>query len=325
MAVQPAVRPAGAVRRVSGPGLSVAADLSFEVEVPGRQPLNGRLRGRGQELELRVDDPGAFAGRADATAIKQIAAGLASQGLTVTVVAGDTTLVTLGATRTSWLQRRVTGSRHIRIGGSSGAWTAFRSRVHAPNDAVLPDRSLTPPPTPTPLAPTFLRRPRRVVTTTHDPGGGGNPRLILAPRQDPWPGDRQPVFRLRADVTTIGSGADCDIRLPDLEPLHAEVRHDADDEFVLVNLSTPEAGRVNGEPVRQRILRTASRVELRTRSDAGAVPGVWTLSFYREEYADHGRPYGGRIGGELGRQRQQLPRHRLQGGVPGTGAGYEAP
>jgi hypothetical protein len=36
--------------------------------------------------------------------------------------------------------------------------------------------------------------------------------------------------------------------------------------------------------------------------------GEWTMSFYREEYADHGRPYGGRIGGELGRQQAQPPR-----------------
>jgi hypothetical protein len=32
------------------------------------------------------------------------------------------------------------------------------------------------------------------------------------------------------------------------------------------------------------------------------------MSFYREEYADHGRPYGGRLGGEIGHQRQQPPR-----------------
>ena len=33
------------------------------------------------------------------------------------------------------------------------------------------------------------------------------------------------------------------------------------------------------------------------------------MSFYREEYADHGRPYGGRIGGEIGHQRPQPARH----------------
>ena len=37
------------------------------------------------------------------------------------------------------------------------------------------------------------------------------------------------------------------------------------------------------------------------------------LTFVREEYADHGRPYGGRIGGELGHQRRQPSRRSLQG------------
>lgn len=46
------------------------------------------------------------------------------------------------------------------------------------------------------------------------------------------------------------------------------------------------------------VLRTGSRVDL----------GRWTVTFYREEYADHGRPFGGRIGGELGHQRVQPQR-----------------
>ena len=282
--------------------LDVAADLEFSVDVPGRDPVEGTLRGRRGHLELRVNDPGAFAGRADSAAVRGFAAALAARGLVVRVVSGDATLVTLGATRTRWLQRRLTGSRHIRVGGALGAWTGARARVRASHAAVLPDRTLAPPATLTPLAPTFMRRLRPPVTTTHDPRGGGNPRLILAPRPDPWPGDRQPAYPLRDGVTTIGSGPGCDIRLNGLEPVHAEVRHDADDEYVLVDLSRAGGSRVNGERVRQRILRTASRVEV----------GDWTLSFYREEYADHGRPFGGRIGGELGRQRPQPPRSRLQ-------------
>jgi hypothetical protein len=283
--------------------LDVAADLQFTVDLPGRAPVRGSLSGTGGRLELRVSDPGAFAGRGDSDSVRGLAAALAARGLVVRVVAGDATLLTLGATRTSWLQRRLTGSRHVSVGGARGAWTGARGRLRAGAEAVLPDQTLAPPSTLVPLAPTFLRRARRPVTTTHDPGGGGNPRLILAPRADPWPGDRQPVYPLGRSVTTIGSAADCDVRLPGLEPRHAEVRHDADDdEYVLVSLGRPGDVRVNGEPVGQRILRTASRVEL----------GGWTLSFYREEYADHGRPYGGRIGGELGHQRPQPSRRRLQ-------------
>jgi hypothetical protein len=111
------------------------------------------------------------------------------------------------------------------------------------------------------------------------------------------------VWALRDDVTTIGSAAGCDIRLPRLEPLHAEIRHDEDDEFVLVRLGSPGNTRVNGAPVDTARLRTASRVEV----------GGWTMSFYREEFADHGRPYGGRIGGELGRQRPQPARPSRRG------------
>ncbi|MFY9679907.1 MAG: FHA domain-containing protein, partial [Glutamicibacter protophormiae] len=44
------------------------------------------------------------------------------------------------------------------------------------------------------------------------------------------------------------------------------------------------------------VLRSGARIEL----------GGWRLVFYREEYADHGRPYGGRNGGELAYQRPQV-------------------
>lgn len=117
----------------------------------------------------------------------------------------------------------------------------------------------------------------------------------MAPRAHPGPGDRQQVFALRGDVTTIGSDVDCDIRLSGLEPVHAEIRHDADDEFVLVRVGRPGSTRVHGAPVDTARLRTGSRVDV----------GGWTMSFYRDEFADHGRPYGGRIGGELGHQRSQ--------------------
>ena len=59
---------------------------------------------------------------------------------------------------------------------------------------------------------------------------------------------------------------------------------------------------MHGERVRRQILRTGSRVDL----------GEWTFTFSREEYADHGRPYGGRIGGELGHQRPQPATPRRQ-------------
>lgn len=284
----------GAAR--TGSGLSVDAALEFSVEVPGDRTVTGVLHGSGSRLELRVSDPFVFAGRSDARAVSAVADALAARGLTVTVVASSGPLVTLGAPHPPWWQRRVTGSRHIRIERGAGLWSLARGRVRATARA-LPAADLVPPATVWPLAPTFVRR-RRHVSTTHDPDRGGLPRLITAPGSHPRPGDAQAVFHLRDDVTTIGSEATCDIRLPGLAPRHAEVRHDERDEFVLVRLSAPGDTLVNGAPVDTSVLRTASRVQL----------GEWTMSFYREEYADHGRPYGGRVGGELGHQRAQPPR-----------------
>jgi hypothetical protein len=278
--------------------LTVDADLEFSVDLPGSRTVTGVLTGSGKDLRLQVSDPFLFAGRSDAGAIRGLAGLLARQGLSLTVVAPSGPLVTLGVRRASWLQRRVTGSRHIRVVRGAGLWSLARGRAQAPSGGALPAAELAPPATLFPIAPTFARRIRRTVTTTHALSGGGNPRLIMAPRPDPWPGDRQEVFGLRADVTTLGSDPGCDIVLPGLEPLHAEVRHDDADEYVLVRRGRPGSTRVNGAPVDSSVLRTASRVDL----------GDRTLSFYREEYADHGRPYGGRAGGEIGHQRPQPTR-----------------
>ena len=72
------------------------------------------------------------------------------------------------------------------------------------------------------------------------------------------------------------------------------------DEYV-VHALDPDT-RVNGARVDQQFLRTGSRLRV----------GRWTLAYSRDEYADHGRPHGGRIGGELGRQQPQPPRRRPQ-------------
>jgi hypothetical protein len=44
--------------------------------------------------------------------------------------------------------------------------------------------------------------------------------------------------------------------------------------------------------------RTGARIDI----------GPHSLAFLREEYADHGRPHGGREGGEIGPQRSHRPR-----------------
>ncbi len=287
--------------------LSIDAELEFSVDIPGARTVSGMLTGSGKQLDLQVSDPFLFAGRSDSGAIRGLADLLADRGLSLSVHTSSGPLVTLGTGRTSWLQRRLTGSRHIRIERGAGLWSLVRGRASAPAGGALPAAALAPPPTLFPVAPTMLRRRRRPVTTTHDPRGGGNPRLIMAPGPYPRLGDPQEVFALRDKVTTIGSAPDCDITLDGLEPLHAEVRHDGMDEFVLVRVASPGSTRVNGARVDSALLRTGSGIEL----------NEWRMSFFREEYADHGRPYGGRIGGELGHQRPQpsraAGRHRRTG------------
>lgn len=133
------------------------------------------------------------------------------------------------------------------------------------------------------------------ITTTHDPRGGGHPRLIFAVGGDAPANTEQRQFMLRPGVTVIGSAADADLRLAGLDSHHAEIRRDAADEYIYVDLGTSTGSRVDGRPVGEQALHTGDRIEL----------GNWTLSFYREEFADHGRPYGGREGGESSRQLQQ--------------------
>jgi len=227
-----------------------------------------------------------------------MAAMLAERGLSISVVTPDGPLVTLGSARSSWLQRLVTGSRHIRVERGAGLWSLVRGRRQRAGGGVLPVAALAPPATLFPVAPTMAGRRRRRVTTTHDPFRGGNPRLTLPLGPYPQVGEHPSVFALKDDVTTIGSAADCDIRLERLEPIHAVVKHDEKDDFVVVRQAGAPRVRVHGAEVDTAVLATGARIDI----------GEWQLTYFREEYADHGRPYGGRIGGELGHQRPQPSR-----------------
>lgn len=280
---------------------SIEADLSFSVEVPGRRLVTGQLEGSGSRLVLTVSDPAAFAGSGDAAGLRLLADELHRLGVALQVRdAQDQPVLTMGAVRAPWWQRPITRSPHLRVVGARGLAAAGRGRARA-DAPTLPRPGLAPPPTPYPLAPTFLRRPVRRVTTTHDPAQGGMPRLVELITDDALPVDR-PVHWL-GDRTVIGSDPSCDIVLPGLAPLHAEVRRDEADEFTLIALH-PET-RVHGQRVATSVLRTAARIDL------GSDPRR-TLAYVREEYADHGRPYGGRVGGELGRQRSQPDRRSVQ-------------
>jgi hypothetical protein len=269
----------------------VEADLDFSVTVDGVR-MEGVLRGSGPQLSLQVSDPTLLGGSGTGAA-RVLAAGLAEQGLRLTITAGRP-LVTLGVPRAPFLHRRVTGSPHIRVASPRAALRLLRLRRSAPDRTPL-----VPPSTPLPIVPTFLRRPRR-PTTTHDPDRGGYPRLVMAPDPHPGPDATQEAFLL-GERTVVGSHPSCDIVLEGLEPRHAEIIRNEADELVL-RPELPGTVRVHGAAVlREAVLRTGTRVDI----------GPWTLVYSREEYADHGRPYGGRIGGELGRQRPQPPSQEL--------------
>jgi hypothetical protein len=133
---------------------------------------------------------------------------------------------------------------------------------------------------------------RTVGGATHDPDAGGRPRLIFStggalPSQAGITLERGEV-ELTQEVTTVGSAADADLRLTGIDAHHAEIVHDEFDEYVFIQRSEQATTTVNGERMGRRPLRTGDRIEL----------GPWVLSYYREEFADHGRPFGGRQGGE---------------------------
>ena len=83
--------------------------------------------------------------------------------------------------------------------------------------------------------------------------------------------------------------------------MHATIVHDERDEYVL---TLHGEGLMNANPAdgiagdRSEILRTGARFTV----------ADWILVFGREEFADHGRPLGGREGGELDDQPPQPAR-----------------
>lgn len=150
-------------------------------------------------------------------------------------------------------------------------------------------------------------------TTTHAAHGAGHPELVLAAGEVLEGQDAGPrTFPLTKDVTTIGSGEDQDVRLPGLEPHHVSIVHDERDEYRVV--ATGHVGGGSSAEPDERALRTGARVQV----------GEWWLTFRREEHADHGRPYGGREGGEFAENKTQPPRPAdREEGAPAVPAGTE--
>ncbi|KAB1642254.1 FHA domain-containing protein [Gulosibacter chungangensis] len=133
--------------------------------------------------------------------------------------------------------------------------------------------------------------------TTHSEYGAGDPRIVMTGVESE---EGPPVFHLIREVTTIGSAPDNDIVLMGLLPHHARISHTDTDEYVLDSLedtktsSAGEASPTDDAPTGARL-----------RHGGIFVIRDYGFSFQRSEYADHGRPFGGRVGGELSRQPKQ--------------------
>lgn len=285
--------------------LRVDADLTLEVRIgvdddhPG-SPLRGSLTGSGSTLTLTLDGlegiPLGLPYRRAADSVRDVARLLADEGLTVVVATSSGRLVSLGRVHQRFGDRALTRSPHITVHDRREVLKVVRTSA---DDGAPALAALVPPGTPWPLTPTFVPRRRRRVTTTHDPLGGGDPRLVYYLTPPELGGERQ-VLPLRRGVTTVGGSPADDLTVPGLRPGHLRVERDREtDEYAVV----PTAGAttlVAGQPV-------TAPVRLRTGATVRA--GELTFVYARDEHADHGRPYGGREGGEFSHQRSQ-PRPR---------------
>ncbi|MGV8968972.1 MAG: FHA domain-containing protein [Microbacteriaceae bacterium] len=258
-------------------------------------PLSGTVTASGLDVAIYVSRPELFvrAAKIKLKDVRGVAAELAQRGLSVSVTGPDGLIVRLGSVPSSVTQRVLTGSPHIRLGNGSALKPLLRNRAVGVTEISAVH---IPPSTLFPLIPTFDRTIRRRVTTTHSEFGAGRPRLIFVVGSTNWNGQKPREFTLLPGITTIGSSPSADLQLEGLEPFHAEIRHDDSDEYVLYSLAAVEGG--SAENSDARVLRTGSRIQM----------GQWRIGYFREEYADHGRPHGGRQGGELAYQKPQPSR-----------------
>lgn len=146
-------------------------------------------------------------------------------------------------------------------------------------------------------------------TTTHAEWGAGRPRLRVS--RD----DERTEFLLDVDEVRIGSAEGNELRVADTDPVHATVTHDERDEYVL---TLHGEGEMNASDSTDGTHDAPNTETLRT--GARFTAGPWTFVFARDEFADHGRPYGGRKGGEFDDQPLQAPRPDYaegEGAAPG--------
>jgi len=277
-------------------------DLTFSLDEPGIDSsgaivsqLEGTITAAGTDVTIFADRPEMlFQGRSVKLAeIRSIAQEIAGLGFSITLSGPGGVIARIGNVDAPVMQRVVTGSPHIRLGSPTALAPLLRRRGGTASAIPLPPRTLFP------LVPTVSRRIRRTITTTHYLPGSGRPRLIFVIGSRNWNGQMPREFDLLPAGTTIGSGAEVDLQLAGLSPIHAEIRHTADDEYVLYPIGELTGGSrlaaSSGRKDGGQVLRTGTRIEL----------GQWKMAYFREEFADHGRPHGGRAGGEFSRQKSQ--------------------
>ncbi len=261
-------------------------DLRFSrVEAGATEALEGTITASGSEVTITANHPELLATTRTVTIaqLRGLADAIAGFGITVTLASPAGTLASIGDVKSDIVQRGLTGSSHIRLGNP-----ALIAPLLVPKARV--GAVTLPPSTPFPLLPTLGRRRVRRISTTHYTPGSGRPRLIFTVGSENWDGTPPREFDLLPGTTVIGSGEDADLQLEGLGPVSARIRHTIEDEYVLQSDGTDDV-----------ILRTGARISL----------GTWRMAYFREEFADHGRPWGGRLGGELSRQRPQPERKRL--------------
>ena len=301
-------------RRAAGATVRVRADLQLTVSAAGDRSgsdLAITVESDSDVVRARLDRVPTLGQRPAPDLVRAVSAGLVGTGLRVVVEGPGGRLLSVGSgVRTPWWQRLFVRADHVRVHDLRGALRALPRRAASGTPAVAPPAVLfAPPATLLPVTPTLLRRHH--VSTTHDPSGGGLPRLYFPPAD--VAGSRLKVFHLRPEVR-IGDREDADLRLAGVAAEQARIFRNEVDEYVIEPLPGGLPVRVHGARIAEpALLRTGARIEI----------GPWRMVYYRAEYADHGRPYGGRQGGEIDRQRWQPPaRYRPE--IREQGAGRQA-
>ena len=265
-------------------------NLDFSLQEASGEEARGSVKASGSEVVVALDRIDALLSHRLPSLgdLRPLAKTLSDQGLSVVVDGPDGRIISLGAVEAPASQRVITRSPHIKLGKLGALAPMLKRGRRSPARGF----SLLPPGTLLPLLPTVKRRIPRRITTTHYTRGGGRPRLIFVQDSKSWNGQVPREFSLTEERVRIGSDASAQLQLPGLDGLHAEIVHNDRDEYVLVR-----HGKVSGSfgPGSASVLRTGSRLQM----------GEWCLAFFREEFADHGRPFGGRSGGEFAYQRPQ--------------------